>query len=100
MEGDATPTTAMRASTCRAAFNLYQLLCSACLIPPAWSATSHLALPPCQQVPLEQVFGSSVQKVVAHLNIEGQHRGAVAAAKAAQVRQKKKSGRARKAACG
>lgn len=40
----------------------------------------------CEQakVPLERVFGSSVHKVVAHLNIEGQHRGAVAAARAAQ----------------
>lgn len=40
----------------------------------------------CEQakVPLDQVFGSNVHKVVAHLNIEGQHRGAVAAAKAAQ----------------
>eukprot|EP00879_Flechtneria_rotunda_P014044 GHRR01014672.1.p1 GENE.GHRR01014672.1~~GHRR01014672.1.p1 ORF type:complete len:355 (+),score=130.74 GHRR01014672.1:1365-2429(+) len=40
----------------------------------------------CEQakVPLERVFGSNVQKAVAHLNIEGQHRGAVAAAKAAQ----------------
>eukprot|EP00878_Enallax_costatus_P003472 GHUV01003685.1.p1 GENE.GHUV01003685.1~~GHUV01003685.1.p1 ORF type:complete len:386 (+),score=120.96 GHUV01003685.1:639-1796(+) len=39
----------------------------------------------CEQakVPLEHVFGSSVHKVVANLNIEGQHRGAVAAAKAA-----------------
>jgi hypothetical protein len=37
-------------------------------------------------VPLEQVFGSNVHKVAAQLNIEGQHRGAVAAAKAAQVR--------------
>ncbi|KAF8057105.1 yciC [Scenedesmus sp. PABB004] len=39
----------------------------------------------CEQakVPLERVFGSSVSRVVAHLNIEGQHRGAVAAARAA-----------------
>lgn len=36
------------------------------------------------QVPLERVFGSGVHKVAAHLNIEGQHRGAVAAARAAQ----------------
>jgi hypothetical protein len=43
------------------------------------------------QVPLEQVFGSNVQKVVAHLNIEGQHRGAVAAAKAAQVTKREMS---------
>lgn len=42
----------------------------------------------CHQVPLDQVFGSQVHKVVAHLNIEGQHRGAVAAAKAAQVSHK------------
>ena len=51
--------------------------------------TFHLSLMGCcrpPQVPLEQVFGSSVHKVVAQLNIEGQHRGAVAAAKAAQVR--------------
>ena len=36
------------------------------------------------QVPLEKVFGSNVHKVVAHLNVEGQHRGAVAAALEAQ----------------
>jgi hypothetical protein len=40
--------------------------------------------PPCPpKVDLERVFGSSVHRVVAHLNTEGQHRGAVAAARAA-----------------
>lgn len=33
------------------------------------------------KVPLERVFGGNVHKVVAHLNTEGQHRGAVAAAR-------------------
>ena len=38
----------------------------------------------CEQarVDLEQVFGQEAQSLVAHLNIEGQHRGAVAAATA------------------
>ncbi|KAG2438247.1 hypothetical protein HYH02_010946 [Chlamydomonas schloesseri] len=38
---------------------------------------------PCTQgqIPIERVFGSAVHSVVAKLNIEGQHRGAVAAAK-------------------
>ncbi|KAG2488742.1 hypothetical protein HYH03_012740 [Edaphochlamys debaryana] len=34
------------------------------------------------QIPIDRVFGSAVHSVVAKLNIEGQHRGAVAAAKA------------------
>ena len=33
---------------------------------------------------LEQIFGREAQSLVAHLNIEGQHRGAVAAASAMQ----------------
>lgn len=45
--------------------------------------TCHGLAPRLLQVPLERVFGSGVHKVVAHLNIEGQHRGAVAAARAA-----------------
>eukprot|EP00877_Chromochloris_zofingiensis_P009401 jgi/Chrzof1/4714/Cz14g23240.t1 len=42
---------------------------------------------PCEhsKIPLERVFGSSVHKFAAQLNIEGQHRGAVAAAKTAQA---------------
>ncbi len=42
---------------------------------------------PCQQgvVPLEEVFGKGARSLVANLNIEGQHRGVVAAARA-QVR--------------
>lgn len=40
----------------------------------------------CEQarVDLEQIFGREAQALVAHLNIEGQHRGAVAAATAMQ----------------
>ncbi len=38
------------------------------------------------QVPLETVFGKDAHAVVAKLNVEGQHRGAVAAARAAEVR--------------
>lgn len=40
----------------------------------------------CEQarLDLEQVFGKEAQSLVAHLNIEGQHRGAVAAATAMQ----------------
>jgi len=39
---------------------------------------------PCElgKVPIEIVFGNSTQGVMAKLNVEGQHRGAVAAAKA------------------
>jgi hypothetical protein len=37
------------------------------------------------QVPIERVFGRDVHSVVAKLNIEGQHRGAVAAAKSRMV---------------
>eukprot|EP00887_Chlorella_sp_A99_P005800 scaffold1.g5800.t1 len=38
---------------------------------------------PCQfgEVPIDKVFGKGAQRVVASLNIEGQHRGAVAAAR-------------------
>lgn len=41
---------------------------------------------PCEhgKVPVDIVFGSSTQGVMAKLNVEGQHRGAVAAAKALQ----------------
>lgn len=40
----------------------------------------------CEQarLDLEQIFGKEAQSLVAHLNIEGQHRGAVAAATAMQ----------------
>ncbi|KAG2437513.1 hypothetical protein HXX76_006161 [Chlamydomonas incerta] len=52
---------------------------------------------PCTQgqIPIERVFGSTVHSVVAKLNIEGQHRGAVAAAKsrlAAEEAEKKGHG--------
>lgn len=41
---------------------------------------------PCQQgkIPLEKVFGEGSNAVVSKLNVEGQHRGAVAAARALQ----------------
>ncbi|GFR40301.1 hypothetical protein Agub_g483 [Astrephomene gubernaculifera] len=44
---------------------------------------------PCTQgkIPIERVFGSQVRSVVAHLNIEGQHRGAVAAAKSRRAQE-------------
>lgn len=37
------------------------------------------------QVDIEKVFGKNTHSVVAKLNIEGQHRGAVAAARSMQV---------------
>ena len=39
---------------------------------------------PCQwgKIDLDSVFGKASQSLVAHLNVEGQHRGAVAAARA------------------
>mmetsp|Transcript_2194 Transcript_2194/g.3610 ORF Transcript_2194/g.3610 Transcript_2194/m.3610 type:complete len:598 (+) Transcript_2194:105-1898(+) len=48
---------------------------------------------PCTEgkVPLESVFGSSSQAVVAKLNVEGQHRGAVAAARNQQAEAEKQA---------
>jgi hypothetical protein len=43
-----------------------------------------LQVVPCQHgiVPIEDVFGKGAHSLVAGLNVEGQHRGAVAAARA------------------
>lgn len=43
----------------------------------------------CVQVSIERVFGSSAHAVVAKLNIEGQHRGAVAAVRSLEVRERR-----------
>lgn len=40
------------------------------------------------QVPIERVFGADAQGLVARLNTEGQHRGAVAAAKSVEAEEK------------
>ena len=41
------------------------------------------------QIPIDTLFGSASNGVMAKLNVEGQHRGAVAAAKALQEKQEK-----------
>lgn len=58
---------------------------SRCMLPLLRPVSSRRAVP---QIPIEKVFGSSVHSVVAKLNIEGQHRGAVAAARTLQQQQK------------
>ena len=64
---------------------LYCSLAPCCSFPVGLS-TAHCAcqVMPCQwgKIDLDSVFGKASQSLVAHLNVEGQHRGAVAAARA------------------